>query len=270
MVVTPSGDPSAPSLVEKLTALTPRYAMKPRGRRALARIVAPGLISSPPSDYTVEGFLRTGSLFVHIPKAAGNSVAYALYGPQGAGHETIGYFQDVFRSPAIERFYTFTFVRNPWDRVFSAYSFLKRGGWQKGDQEFVAAFLSDCDSVEKFVLERLTREDVREKIHFKPLGHFLKTSAGEWFPFDFVGRFERFADDFETVKRRVNPQAVLKHRNRTNGVAPGSYLDGYTSEMIDAVARIYAEDIEAFGYTFDGYQDMVPKLSMRNPEGLRS
>ena len=245
-----------PGLAQRLTAFRPRHALKRSAMLELGRLAVPGLVSDSSDEHSFIGFLRTGSLFVHIPKAAGNSVAQAIYGNLGGGHQPISVYQDVFRASALESFLTFTFVRNPWDRVYSAYTFLAAGGWPEWDAPFTSKYLANCSSFEQFVLEIFPDAKARHHIHFRPMAHFLKDASGEWYPFDVVGRFERFEKDFETVRRAVAPASVLKHRNKTKGSRTGAYTSAYTPEMIDMVAGVYAEDIAALGYTFDGFEDV--------------
>lgn len=247
-----------PSLGTVLRTFRPSVLKFAQGRRDLRRWYHP---TSPPAtetDYTLSGFLQTDSLFVHIPKAAGTSVTHSLYGNRAAGHIAMRNFQEFIRPSALARMYTFTFVRNPWDRIFSAYTFLKAGGWPEWDADYVGQFLNSCDSFEQFVMEILPRSDARRHIHFHTMSSFMTGLEGEWYPFDFVGRFERFADDFDHVRRRVNPAAQVEHRNPTKRSESHGYREAYSQAMIDIVGEIYSEDITALGYSFDGFEDRYP------------
>ena len=72
-------------------------------------------------------FVETGSVFVHIPKAAGCSVGLALYPRGWGGHRTLRDFRVIF-GRRLWSFYRFTFVRNPFTRLVSAYDYLSKGG----------------------------------------------------------------------------------------------------------------------------------------------
>ena len=67
---------------------------------------------------------------------------------------------------------------------------------------------------------------------------------------DFVGYFERLEEDFKEVCRRIGIPAALPppkaHAPRKD------YRSFYTDETRDLVAEAYAQDIDLFGYTFDG------------------
>jgi hypothetical protein len=64
---------------------------------------------------------------------------------------------------------------------------------------------------------------------------------------DFVGRFESLETDFKTICDKVGITANLPHINKSDRTA---YQDYYDAETRDLTARLYAEDIERFGYTF--------------------
>ena len=57
-------------------------------------------------------------IFVHVPKAAGTSINYALYG-RTLGHYTIEEIQSRFPK-LVERLFVFSFVRHPYARLVSA------------------------------------------------------------------------------------------------------------------------------------------------------
>ena len=64
---------------------------------------------------------------------------------------------------------------------------------------------------------------------------------------DFVGRFENLEADFKTICDKVGITASLPHINKSDR---RGYRDYYDPETRDITARLYAEDIERFGYTF--------------------
>jgi len=133
----------------------------------------------------------------------------------------------------LDRTFKFTLVRNPFDRVVSAYSYLrtKCGRWAFAD----------------FVVRVLAVEGPAFDPHFEPQagGLFL-----EGVPLvDEIGRFERLEDSWRAIARRIEAPAVLPHRGRSRR-AP-SYAGYYTDEARRVVERLYADDLRAFGYAFE-------------------
>ena len=212
---------------------------------------------------SIRGFLETDSLFVHVPKAAGISVLQALYGNIGLAHTPIAEYRRLFRAGFIDRAFVFTFVRNPWDRVYSAYTFLAAGGWPEYDAEYGETWLRDCRDFEQFVIEVLPLEGAREIVHFQPQRDLLLEPDGEFHAFDFIGRYETLARDFDFVRQRVNPAARLVHRNRTETRPHADYREAYTPEMIAVVAGLFGECAAELGYRFDHFDDRVPALAGR-------
>jgi hypothetical protein len=65
--------------------------------------------------------------------------------------------------------------------------------------------------------------------------------------FDFIGRFERLREDFQTVCERLGFKATLPHVNRSDHAPYTSYYDDRSRVL---VAERCAYDIERFGYRF--------------------
>lgn len=216
----------------------------------------------PPLSYSLAPFVRTRSIFVHVPKASGVSVSRSLYGGLGGGHMYVSEYQLAFPAADFYDYFKFAFVRNPWDRLFSAYHFLKSGGMLAVDRSWAEQRLARFATFEAFVLEGLHRRDVRSHIHFVPQSAFLRSFDGSHFPIDFVGFFENLEADFASIGMRLGRPDRLAHLNRTQG-APRDYRGAFTPPMVEAVARVYRQDIALLGYDFDG-ASLPRQLALRD------
>lgn len=196
-------------------------------------------------------FDETQSIFIHIPKAGGISTIKSLYGEEadGFGHPTYERFLRMYGKKRFDAYFKFTFVRNPWDRLLSAYSFLKKGGLNHMDQQFCDEVLSGYDTFEKFVMGWVDKQSVESWVHFIPQYHYVYDSNMN-LVVNFVGRFEHFNEDFEKVRSILETGTPLKHLNKTGEKKAKSYRDAYSPEMAEKVAYVYKTDIELFGYAF--------------------
>lgn len=193
-----------------------------------------------------EAEIKNKVIFVHIPKTAGNSVAQALFGIQNSGHAVL--MKYYVENPALyEACYKFAFVRNPWDRFVSAFTYLSKGGGNSRDAEIAKALIGDL-SFEAFV-ERCGRswtfrKRVLSHVHFVPQSDFLKGPGGV----DDIFRFENIDADFAQLAARFGLPAQLE---KINASARGDYRAHFrTVQHIETIARLYAEDVSAFDYRF--------------------
>jgi len=206
----------------------------------------------PGGDPFVPGFHGSKAIFVHVPKAAGSSVADALFG-QPVGHRPI-HRHIAYHPELVASYFKFTFVRNPWDRLHSAYHyFAARVGsdWHR-DHRWANEFIAPFPSFQKFV-EAL--EDpafaarVKRYDHFRDQLDWLVAPRTERIMMDFIGRFESIVEDFAVIRNRLGLSVELPHRRKGGGV---DYRAVYDTRMIETVRTLYGRDIQAFGYDFDG------------------
>jgi len=197
--------------------------------------------------FSLRGFDRHLAIFVHTPKAAGTSVALSLFG-ELPYHYTAADYRAIFGRVDFNRYFKFAFVRNPWDRLLSAYSYLSGGGWDEADRLWASVHLASYESFESFVHEGLRSRAIREYMHFRPQSEFITNLRGR-IVVDFLGRFETIERDFQHICARMNVRAELPHTNKSNG---GDYREVYTPAMRDIVANVYRADIRRLGYAFDG------------------
>jgi len=133
--------------------------------------------------------------------------------------------------------FKFVFVRNPYDRVVSAW---KDKIKDKTFKDFICHDLVtyDVDNNQFHVFDNIVIH------HFSPLlnpKYFIKD-------LDFVGRFENLQEDFNIVCDKIGiPRQQLPHKNKSKHKHYTEYYDDETRQM---VAEKYAKDIETFGYQF--------------------
>jgi len=200
------------------------------------------------STYSLKCFENTKSIFVHIPKSAGISITSSIYGCLAGGHLKMTDYAIAFTPRELDEFFKFTFVRNPFDRLYSAYNFLSKGGITKNDEDYNRSILSKYQNFEDFVLYGLQRSEVINHTHFIPQTNFLSLFGN--LVIDFIGRFENIENDFQLVCKKLGIERSLPKKNITaTGNEPIKSM--YNSKMITKVTSIYASDFYNFGYRTD-------------------
>jgi len=201
-----------------------------------------------PLDAYPAGFDRYKCVFFHIPKAAGTSICLSMFGHQ-VGHLTFN--QLYYSNPQkISEYYKFTFVRNPWARLVSAYQFLSQGGMNSADSSWASSNLEQFDGFEDFVMRWISEDNINSYIHFIPQYKFITDRNGV-IRADFVGKTENIDSDFQIVKAELGLKSTLLHSNKSqNSNDKKHYTDYYNDEMQRIVASVYERDIELFGYSF--------------------
>lgn len=151
-------------------------------------------------------------------------------------HEPIRTAETCMPADRFERYFKFTFVRNPWDRLVSEYEFLRQTPAHGRHRKVVA--MADF---QEFVAFQARRKDAYQLN--------LLTDANGKICLDFIGRFEQLQQDFAEVCRRIGLDAKpLRHLKNSHR---GDYHDYFTPELARSVAKTWGEEIEAFGYRFE-------------------
>jgi Sulfotransferase family len=206
-------------------------------------------------------------IFVHIPKCAGISVEKSLFGDFNVGHTSLKRYQIMFAPEEFRRYFKFTFVRNPFDRLVSSYFFMQKGGINEKDKRWAQRKLSGYENFEAFVKNWVTPFNVERALHFRPQTRFI--CLGDRPPaLDFVGYLENIEADFAFVAQKIGLEAKLIETNR-NAAREKDYRPYYTDETRNIVARVYADDLRILGYTFDN-ADLKTRLARRGPDGRLS
>jgi len=197
-------------------------------------------------------------IFVAIPKTGTHAVRQALrehLGPEDI--EQVGLFVDKrFPMPELaqlehghislqqlrahlppeqfDSFFKFAFVRNPFDRFISFCAFMTRVEKQ---------FEADPHKV----MRSFIQNPPWHRILFQPQHTFVTGADGKLLT-DYVGRVEEMQQSYDEIARRIGvPSAQLE---KVNASERRDYRSYYTPPLVDGVARLYARDLELFGYEF--------------------
>jgi hypothetical protein len=199
--------------------------------------------------YSLKMFDDHRCIFVHIPKCAGISINQALFGHLGAGHRTIGWYQLIFEPGKFNSYFKFSVVRNPFDRLVSAYTFLQGGGLTEKDRRWALEHLSGYNDFDSFVKGWLTRKNIYIGLHFIPQYRFVCT-RNKKVMVDYIANVETLDQDFNKIANRLGVGGELPMQNTS--ARSHAYQDYYTDETRAIVREVYEDDLQIFGYDFEG------------------
>lgn len=198
-------------------------------------------------------------VYIHVPKCGGNSVkslktdkiitwshnlrkeGYLTY----PNSKMYGY-KKIFPGLINYFYYSFTIVRNPWSRAFSAYNYLCKGGNNHKDFLDFEKYVKEYNSFEDFIKNGLLLAS-KEQLHFKPQTFWL-LGAKNKLTVEKVIKLEQVDEDFPKLMSDFDIEFdSLKKENKSTNL---NYKNFYNQELIDIVADIYKEDIKLFNYNF--------------------
>jgi len=204
-------------------------------------------------------------IFIHFPRTAGSSLEKFLmktddiYGPKTSiyknsegverritehHHTNASDYQKQNGKEIWKNYFTFSFVRNPWD-------------W------FVSNFYWDLFQYDKAKSEgraiKYRRRFIVDECNSDFTTYVRKGAARpDWFVFtqakdfignvEYIGRFENLNNDMTTICNRLGVfYTGFPHENKMNREHYTKYYDNTTKEI---VYNIFKEDIEHFGYSY--------------------
>ncbi|KAA8613123.1 sulfotransferase family 2 domain-containing protein [Salipiger aestuarii] len=209
---------------------------------------------------------RRRYIFVHIPKTGGTSMAAALEArahrddiligdtPKALRrrgrlaalpargrlwkHATLADIDGILTSAEIARMFTFTLVRNPWDRMVSYYH------WLQG-QAFAHPAVARAKTLAfaQFVQHPATLASLAAH----PARHYMRDAGGVERALLYL-RLEELEADMAPLVAHLGFRPDIGHANASP--RGRDWRPYYDADSADAVAKSCADDISRFGYRF--------------------
>lgn len=206
---------------------------------------------------------RMGITYVNNPKVACTTIKLTLQRTElgDAAYEPATSVHDREASPlltwpeltgqedtVLSQNYVFSFVRNPFERLRSAYlnkivmpqkkgAFRERAGFSK----------NTCPDFEDFVLAVCAQSPDRHDPHWRPQS--INLSVGR-VQFNFIGRLESFATDWAALATKTGLPAEADFAGRRTGKKKKANIE-FSPAAAEAVQTAFAADFENFGYSKD-------------------
>lgn len=208
-----------------------------------------------------------GYIFVHIPKTGGTAMGLALEeramaddimigdtpkalkrrsrvkGIKTKGrlwkHSTLADAEGLITRAEMAQFFTFTLVRNPWDRMVSYYH------WLRGQTfDHPAVRLAGAKGFSGF----LNDPTIQHSFRHNPYASYLTDGAGVVHASHYI-RLEHLAQDMEPLAAHLGFALRLPHANQS--ARPRDWRGFYTEADAETLGEVCAADIAAHGYRFD-------------------
>lgn len=219
-------------------------------------------------------------LFVHIAKTGGTSVRAALaarrwsdpwywpmflcsrfshlsghrIGTKFPRHAKVVAAKELLPREYFDALFKFAFVRNPWDLQVSSFHHIRRERprYLGGHDSFADFLRWKLDPERPYQFHVDTSIELQSDYLIDLHGHIVV---------DFIGRYERLEQDFQTACQRIGLNAIaLPHRRRAAD-REHDYRRYYDDSTRELVARHFARDIELLGYAFDPAPSAAPAAS---------
>lgn len=172
-------------------------------------------------------------IFAHVIKTAGVSIE-TQYGQDTHDHTTALEYQNKLGLDEYKKYFSFTVVRNPWDKMVSQY-YYNATNWVPENTSFT-------DYIKAFGNgHQITR--------FSPYHLPYITDENGNVIVDYIGRFESLDETMRVVAKTIGVEfQPLLHLNKSS--RNKDYTGYYNDECRAIIERLFLEEIEMFEYQF--------------------
>lgn len=193
-------------------------------------------------------------IMIHIPKCAGITFNLMIgldnpnYFGNKFGHHYASHIKNIL-GEEYDEYTSFGIIRNPWDKLWSSYNFMKNGS------EFIGPTNKNVNDFESY-LNRIYKDKKYlannskingDDLYFHKQSNWLFDKDGDKIV-DIIGKFENLSGlANELPIEGLSEKLKNTHSNKTNKI---NYKEAYNQNMIDIVTEMYNDDIILGGYEY--------------------
>ncbi len=180
-------------------------------------------------------------IFIHINKTGGSSIEKALGLPLQK-HLTALEFRNKLGKKKYNKRFKFAFIRNPYDKVVSQYSYR----FIRNAQNLQSDNISFEEWIKLTFIDKNPIYRIPDNM-YDPQLDWVADENGNIIV-DFIGRFESLNEDFNKVCEKIGVKGKnLPHLRKSKHEGYRTYYNDFAKSVI---SKCFKKDIEAFGYKF--------------------
>lgn len=206
-------------------------------------------------------FTNPQSTFIHIPKTGGSSFEQWCYDNMEYDRQQKHCTYEDAKNIWSELGITFTFVRNPFDRMVSMFHFIGQRAVERIEMRSKGLRTKKSTNQQDDLLianyynlgfENWLVEHSDNVHNPFDLGIWLyerKTPMTFWTnnKIDIVIKLEEFNKNLYMIEELFNKKIILPHTNKSNRQHYKNYYNKNTKSIVE---KLFKEDLETFGYEF--------------------
>lgn len=217
-------------------------------------------------SYGIIQIKRNGFWFIDIPRTSSSSIKVELssefgrvYGKNNIfekeynskylinSHKTAREMKNLLGHKAWSKLYTFTIVRNPWDRIVSIYHYLKH-------ENYIPSDLSFRDYVIKLDYEIQNNEWQYDYAPFYLGSIDFVTDENGNIIVSKIAKFEDRDSEVEEIAQKIGSKGLGNIFVQKASVKNKHYSSYYDEETKEIIERLYKQDVLVFDYKFESQQ----------------
>lgn len=190
------------------------------------------------------------SIFIHIPKCGGSSIKIMLsdINDKKNIHSKLQNDFDKIKenNSDFKKYFIFSMIRNPWDRMVSYYFFYKHT-IKTNEEISLNAKKYDFNDWLEIIYEN------KNDYYFVHENYLDYLTIDGIVCVDYLMNFYYFEDECNNLKKILKINCENLHVNKTEHKY---YKEYYSDKLIELVNNIYRKDIEYFNFDFNNEAQM--------------
>lgn len=192
---------------------------------------------------------KINAYWIHVPKNCGTSARQAIWPKEDHDHRSLGQMIDHFGVDKLSSAFGFAIVRNPYDRIISAYEHLKHAHKFNSYSDFDDFILNDFYKSGSLHISH-TKSAIGAKAHFRQQTEYIQDKR---LTINFLLRYENIEEDWQILCNKLGTFFPLQTTN-TSPRKSRNWQDYFVSnreKKLLIVNTLYKDDFENYDYKME-------------------